>query len=213
MRSRFPQTIPPNPRKRTLIFIDLANLTNAVADIGRAIEWPSFKQVLAEGREVLEILVYAGLPPATTGLSAARTRMQNLLRTLEMLGYLVVRKEGKPRDAVNFKANVDVMMALDAAELAVTIRPEVVILVTGDGDFAHLALKLRRLGIRVEVMAIEGTNLADELKAAANAVIDLEKVVRKAHKRITVTRVTGPIPSDKPAVSTSAKVVDGKQAS
>ena len=48
----------------------------------------------------------------------------------------------------------------------------VVVLVTGDADFAHLALQLRRRGIRVEVAATTQT-LGTGLKGAANEVIDL----------------------------------------
>ena len=44
-------------------------------------------------------------------------------------------------------------MAIDAVERSVQMRPDVVVLVTGDADFAHLALQLRRRGIRVEVAA------------------------------------------------------------
>jgi uncharacterized LabA/DUF88 family protein len=52
------------------------------------------------------------------------------------------------------------------------MRPDVVVLVTGDADFAHLALRLRRRGIRVEVAATPQT-LGTGLKGAANEVIDL----------------------------------------
>jgi uncharacterized LabA/DUF88 family protein len=52
------------------------------------------------------------------------------------------------------------------------MRPEVVVLVTGDADFAHLALQLRRRGIHVEVAATAQT-LGTGLKSAANEVIDL----------------------------------------
>ena len=45
-------------------------------------------------------------------------------------------------------------------------------LTTGDADFAHLALQLRRRGIRVEVAATAQT-LGTGLKGAANEVIDL----------------------------------------
>jgi uncharacterized LabA/DUF88 family protein len=45
-------------------------------------------------------------------------------------------------------------------------------LVTGDADFAHLALQLRRHGIRVEAAATAQT-LGAGLKGAANEVIDL----------------------------------------
>ena len=52
------------------------------------------------------------------------------------------------------------------------MRPEVVVLVTGDADFAHLALQLRRRGIHVEVAATAQT-LGTGLKGTANEVIDL----------------------------------------
>jgi len=48
----------------------------------------------------------------------------------------------------------------------------VVVLVTGDADFAHLALQLRRRGIRVEVASV-AQNLGSALKASANEIIDL----------------------------------------
>jgi uncharacterized LabA/DUF88 family protein len=52
------------------------------------------------------------------------------------------------------------------------MEPDVVILVTGDADFAHLALQLRRRGIRVEVASMAQT-LGAGLKTSANEVIDL----------------------------------------
>jgi uncharacterized LabA/DUF88 family protein len=87
-------------------------------------------------------------------------------------GFLVVTKDGAPAEEGHYKANVDVMMAIDALELAAEMKPDVVILVTGDADFAYLASKLRRRGIRVEVASV-AQNLGNVLKAAANSVIDL----------------------------------------
>jgi uncharacterized LabA/DUF88 family protein len=69
------------------------------------------------------------------------------------------------------------MMAIDALELSVEMRPDVVTLVTGDADFAYLALKLRRRGIRVEVASV-AQNLGNMLKSTANDVIDLAPLVR-----------------------------------
>ena len=43
---------------------------------------------------------------------------------------------------------------------------------TGDADFAYLALQLRRRGIRLEVASV-AQNLGSALKSAANEVIDL----------------------------------------
>ena len=65
-----------------------------------------------------------------------------------------VAKDGSPAEEGHYKANVDVMMAIDALELSIEMRPDVVILVTGDADFAYLVIKLRRHGIRVEVASV-----------------------------------------------------------
>src|SRR5438128_10555252 len=69
------------------------------------------------------------------------------------------------------------MMAIDALELSVEMQPDVVILVTGDTDFAYLAIKLRRRGIRVEVASVT-QNLGNILRSAANEVIDLAPLFR-----------------------------------
>jgi uncharacterized LabA/DUF88 family protein len=68
-------------------------------------------------------------------------------------------------------------MAIDALELSVQMQPDVVILVTGDTDFAYLADKLRRRGIRVEVASV-AQNLGNLLRSAANTVIDLAALFR-----------------------------------
>ena len=61
--------------------------------------------------------------------------------------------------------------------IARRLRPDVVILVTGDADFAYLAIRLRRHGIRVEVASV-AQNLGQTLKSAANTVIDLAPLFR-----------------------------------
>ena len=81
-------------------------------------------------------------------------------------------KDGSPGDGRHYKANVDVLMAIDAVELSMEMRPDVVVLVTGDADFTHLALRLRRRGIRVEVASTAQT-LGSGLKDSANEVVDL----------------------------------------
>src|SRR5207249_2482263 len=86
-------------------------------------------------------------------------------------------KTGSPAEEGRYKANVDVMMAIDALELSVEMRSDVVILVTGDADFAYLAIKLRRSGIRVEVASVS-QNLGNILRSAANEVIDLAQLFR-----------------------------------
>ena len=71
-----------------------------------------------------------------------REKKNEFLYWLRSNGFLVVAKDGEPGDGKHCKAKVDVLMAIDAVELSVEMRPDVVVLVTGDADFAHLALQL-----------------------------------------------------------------------
>jgi len=98
-----------------------------------------------------------------------------------------------------------VMMAIDALELSIEMRPDVVILVTGDADFAYLAIKLRRHGIRVEVASV-AANLGHILRSAANDVIDLAGLFRTFE--ITNTRDAGRAPGGGQAARSLAEARD-----
>jgi uncharacterized LabA/DUF88 family protein len=164
-------------RNRALIFVDEGNLTGICSKLNRSIDWLKLREFLSREKDVLEMLVYAGLPPTTPEWTEFRQKRERFLHWLEAEGFLVVRKSGRPTTGQNYKANVDVMMAIEAMELSIQIQPDVVILVTGDGDFGFLACKLRRRGIRVEVAAFE-SNLGDDLKVSSNKFIDLSRVVK-----------------------------------
>ena len=123
------------------------------------------------------MVIYAGLPPAIPIWQDERDKKNKFIHWLRSNGFLVITKDGAPAEEGHYKANVDVMMALDALELADEMQPNVVILVTGDADFACLATKLRRRGVRVEVASV-AQNLSSLLKSAANATIDLAPLFR-----------------------------------
>lgn len=160
---------------RVLIFVDESNVVSSVRTVNRKLDWLELRDHLTQadrGRELIEMVVYAGLPPAMAEWQSERDKKNKFLFWLRSHGFLVVTKEGSPAEASHYKANVDVLMAIDAVELSVGMRPDIVVLVTGDADFAHLALQLRRRGIRVEVASV-AQNLGSALRASANEVVDL----------------------------------------
>src|SRR6476619_7691319 len=162
-------------RSRVLVLVDESNVGSSVRTAGRGLDWLKLREFLAgpdTGRDLIEMVVYAGLPPAIPAWQEERDKKNKFMHWLRSNGFMVVTKDGAPAEEGHYKANVDVMMAIDAVELSVEIRPDVVILVTGDADFGYLALQLRRRGIRVEVASV-AQNLGSGLKSAANAVIDL----------------------------------------
>ncbi|MDR1041343.1 MAG: NYN domain-containing protein [Deltaproteobacteria bacterium] len=155
-------------------------------------------------RELIEMVVYVGIPPDPKR-KEARLRYAHYLKSLGFLVYTkegqlktynIPRSQHRDewysqRDAPvrpnvrevdryyqqlpDYKANVDVIMAIDAVDLTLKIRPDVVTLVTGDSDFAHLALTIRREGIKVEVASAPQT-LSSDLRVSSNRVIDLSEL-------------------------------------
>ena len=168
------------PRSRVLVLVDESNVGSSVRTAGRGLDWLKLRDFLAgpnTGRDLIEMVVYAGLPPAIPIWQEERDKKNKFMHWLSSNGFMVVTKDGSPAEEGHYKANVDVMMAIDAVELSIEMRPDVVILVTGDADFAYLAIKLRRHGIRVEVASV-AANLGNMLKSAANEVIDLAPLFR-----------------------------------
>src|ERR1044071_5808385 len=167
-------------RSRVLVLVDESNVGSSVRSAGRGLDWLKLRDFLAgpnTGRDLIEMVVYAGLPPAIPTWQEERDRKNKFVHWLRSNGFMAVTKDGAPAEEGHYKANVDVMMAIDALELSIEIRPDVVILVTGDADFAYLAIKLRRHGIRVEVASV-AANLGNILRSAANDVIDLGPLFR-----------------------------------
>jgi len=167
-------------RSKVLVLVDESNVGSSVRTAGRGLDWLKLRDFLAgpnTGRDLIEMVVYAGLPPAIPNWQEERDKKNKFVHWLRSNGFMVVTKDGAPAEEGHYKANVDVMMAIDALELSIEMRPDVVILVTGDADFAYLAVKLRRHGIRVEVASV-AANLGNILRSAANDVIDLAGLFR-----------------------------------
>ena len=179
--------------------VDESNVSSSVRTAGRGLDWLKLRDFLAgpnTGRDLIEMVVYAGLPPAIPTWQEERDKKNKFVHWLRSNGFMVVTKDGAPAEEGHYKANVDVMMAIDALELSIEMRPDVVILVTGDADFAYLATKLRRHGIRVEVASV-AANLGNILRSAANDVIDLAGLFRTFE--IINAREPGRAPARRPS--------------
>ncbi len=195
-------------RFRVLVLVDESNVGSSVRTAGRGLDWLKLRDFLAgpnSGRDLIEMVVYAGLPPAIPTWQDERDKKNKFVHWLRSNGFMVVTKDGAPAEEGHYKANVDVMMAIDALELSIEMRPDVVILVTGDADFAYLATKLRRHGIRVEVASV-AANLGHILRSAANDVIDLAGLFRTFE--ITNTRDAGRAPGGGQAATSLARARD-----
>ena len=162
---------------KVMVVADCDNTSMAAQNFNRKINWHKMRDYLAdpkEGRELIEMVIYIGLPPAKERFEEQRKSKEKFIYWAKSNGFLVVAKEGKAKGN-DYENNIDVVMAIDTIELALEIKPDIVVLVTGDSDFAYLAEKLRRRGIRVEVASVE-QSLGSDLKVSANSVVDLTEV-------------------------------------
>ena len=187
-----------NQTRKVLVLADSDNTRIAAQSFNRKMDWEKLRNYLAnpeEGRELIEMVIYVGMPPAKERFVEQRKFTEKFSYWAKSNGFMVVEQEGKAKGN-EYQADVDVVMAMDAIELSLEIKPDIVVLVTGDSDFAHLAQKLRRRGIRVEVASVE-QSLGKDLKNSANSVIDLISIFdefrskngRKEHFRIGHTNV------------------------
>jgi uncharacterized LabA/DUF88 family protein len=173
-----------NGNRRVLILADWDNTFLAAKSFNRKMDWIQLRNYLAnpqEGREPIEMVIYIGLPPDRERFAEQRKNKEKFVYWAKSNGFLVVAKEGKAKGD-EYESNVDIVMAMDAIELSIEIKPDIVALVTGDSDFAYLAQKLRRRGIRVEVASVE-QSLGKDLKNAANSVVDLIGIFDAAEPR------------------------------
>ena len=133
--------------ERIALFVDYHNTLHALRRAGRQIDLAALKDYLADGRHLLEAFLYIASHPAPERQEADRASLQRLRES----GFLVRTRTGQLLPDGRLKCDFDLEMALDVQDFAARTRPDIVVLVTGDGDFTPLAQRLRLQGIRVEV--------------------------------------------------------------
>lgn len=157
--------------ERVVLFIDFHNTRNTLQRNGLQIDLVSLRNYLAEGRHLVESFVYI----ATHPLPDQQQVDQEAQLRLRQHGFLIQTKPGRLLPNGRLKCDFDLEMALDVQEFVARTRPDIVVLVTGDGDFTPLVERLRFRGIRVEVASVPGS-IARSLQVMANGFVDLTQI-------------------------------------
>ena len=155
--------------QRVGIFIDTQNLYHTAKNLYRA--RVNFGQIVKDalgGRTLVRALAY--LVTTEGGEEKA------FLEALGKMGIEIRSKELQVFSSGAKKADWDVGLAVDAIQMAPKI--DVVIIVSGDGDFIPLVEHLQSLGCQVEVVSF-GKSSSAKLKEAADDFFDLSENIRK----------------------------------
>src|SRR5437879_12435341 len=106
-------------RSRVLVLVDESNVSSSVRTVGRGLDGLKLRDFLAgpnTARDLIEMVVYAGLPPAISTWHEERDRKNKFVHWLRANGIMLVTSEGEPAEEGNDNANVRVTIAMDARD-------------------------------------------------------------------------------------------------
>jgi uncharacterized protein (TIGR00288 family) len=151
--------------QRVAVFIDTANLYHSAKNLYGA--RVNFKEVLKEAidkRSFVRALAYV--------IRTKTGEEKSFVEALKKMG-IEIREKGLQEYPGGFKkGDWDVGITVDAIRIASSV--DVIVLISGDGDFLQLIEYLKNQGKRVEVMAF-GRTTSTKLKEIADEFRDLEE--------------------------------------
>ena len=145
---------------KVAIFADVQNVYYTTKQaFGRHFDYNAFWAAATRGREVVKALAYA-----TDRGDPKQRQFQNILRGI---GFEVQLKPYIQRSDGSAKGDWDVGIAIDVMDHAASA--DVVVLLSGDGDFAVLVDRIRRkYGVAVEVYGVEALTAQALVRSASS---------------------------------------------
>jgi uncharacterized LabA/DUF88 family protein len=169
LRGRIDSHTPGAPQAahpRVGIFVDVPNLIYAAErrniniDFGRVLEY------FTRDRELVRASAYAPI----TDDPQAKLENQRFVQHFVGHPYRIITKPLKRFADGSMKANFDIELAIDI--LTMSDRLDIVVLMSGDGDFRRLVELVSSRGVRVEVVAFSET-ASSELKTVCDRYVDI----------------------------------------
>lgn len=154
-----------NKEQRVGVFVDVQNLYySARALYNTKVNFKEMLKDAVRGRKLVRAIAY--------GVKAKEKDEDLFHKALDEIGFEVKLKDLQVFYGGAKKGDWDVGIAIDAIELAPKL--DVVVLVSGDGDYVPLVEHLKRaLGCRVEVMAF-GRSCSGKLIDSADQFSDMD---------------------------------------
>jgi uncharacterized LabA/DUF88 family protein len=152
--------------QRVGIFIDAQNLYHSAKNLyGARVNFGQVVKDVSAGRSLIRAMAYV--------ITTESGDEKNFFEALEKMGIEVRTKDLQIFAGGAKKADWDVGLAVDAIKLAPKV--DVVVIVSGDGDFIPLVEYLKvNQGCRVEVASF-GQSSSMRLKEAADEFLDLSE--------------------------------------
>lgn len=151
--------------QRVGVFVDVQNLYYSAKNLYNAkVNFAAVLKKISEGRSLVRAIAYVIKTEATTEKS--------FHDALEKMGFEIRAKDLQIFYGGAKKGDWDVGIAMDIIEIAPKL--DVVILVSGDGDFVPLLQHARSAGCIVEAASF-GRSASGKLKETVSKFIDLDQ--------------------------------------
>jgi uncharacterized LabA/DUF88 family protein len=152
-------------KEKVVFFLDYANVNRGAREKRYRLDYQDLLQYVGEGRFLLDAHCYVPINPRN------EHRLDGVIEDLWRSGYIVTTKLGMIAGGT-YKCNFDVEITMDVLRIVYQVKPDIIVLASGDSDFVSLIQEVRKSGVRVEVAAFEETAGADIL-SKCSGFIDL----------------------------------------
>lgn len=144
--------------QRVGVFVDVQNMWYSAKHLyGAKLNFAKLMETAVRGRQLIRAICYVVENPDTD--------QGNFIDMLSNNGYEIKSKQLRTRADGSSKGDWDMGIAIDAISLCEKL--DILVLVSGDGDFTELVKHLKSRGVFVEVISfIESTN--EDLIAAVD---------------------------------------------
>lgn len=157
---------------RCAVFIDGNNVFHSARQLGFEVDYAKLLGVLTEGRELLRAFFY-------TGVDENAERQRGFLHWMRRNGFRVIQKPVKVERDGSRRARLEVEITTDMMSYADKV--DLIVLVSGDDDFAYPLQVLGQKGVRVEVAGFRSA-MANRTLDAADRFIELDQHVEAFRK-------------------------------
>jgi uncharacterized LabA/DUF88 family protein len=157
-----------NKDQRVGVFIDVANMYySARTQYNSNVNFGKVVETAVAGRKLIRAIAYA--------IKADVPEEQAFFDALGKMGIEVRTKDLQTFHDGSKKGDVDMELAIDTLKMAPKL--DVIVIVSGDGDYRILLEHLKALGCRVEVIGF-GKSASGKLIDEADDFINLEDTVK-----------------------------------
>ena len=163
-------TVPQRKNHRVGVFVDVANMYHSAKNLYKArVNFRELLKLVTANRELVRAVAYV--------IKSDTKEEKAFFEALEKAGFELKSKDLQVFPGGMKKGDWDVAIAVDAITLSRQV--DVVVIVSGDGDYEPLVDYLKFSGLIVE-MAAFGRSASGRLIEASNNFLDLEEVKDKA---------------------------------